>query len=105
MNKRSLKKSAVALKKEIEKLKGKNHEVEEFSMSISEVLSKAINSEIEEALDLSEVPGKYFFEEGGLNLYEQLSKAYFDFRFEVTGGMTKSRRKILDIIEKAQKGC
>lgn len=54
--------------------------------SLKEIILKSKQQKIKEPLDFSNVPGAYFFNEGNLAKYRDLSKCYSTFKLEVTGG-------------------
>lgn len=64
--------------------------------SPSDIIMLALAERITQPIDLPDIPGGYFFNEGNLRKYPDLERAYSKFAVEASGGIPSELQKILD---------
>lgn len=71
-----------------------DEEAKQLKFALTELLEGVQSGRTVGPLDWREIPGDYYFNEGGLRKYRDLETAYADFKIELTGGESPVLREL-----------
>lgn len=63
-------------------------------------LEKAQKGKVNAPIAKSRIPGAYLFSEGELREYPDLERAYVHFRMQISGGLSRKQKAVLDNMRK-----
>lgn len=104
MNKTLLKQKAEALEAILLKYASSDEEAKKVLNGVRPLLQRAKEKTIDSPLEIREVPGGYFFDEGSLRKYRDLEHAYSEFCIEITGGAPSALMKFSERRKKMDEG-
>ena len=94
MNIEKLKEKALKLRAAIDALKAQDPAAAKLAVELEPLLVLAETGQIRTPMEWRDIPGRYLFTEEGLQQYAALEHAFAEFKIELTGGESPTRRRL-----------
>jgi hypothetical protein len=94
MNIELLKESTEVLEQILLKYSTTDKEAAALLFSLDKLLNDVKQEKVTTPLEWRDIPGTYFFTEGGLRQYSDLEKSFSEFKIQITGGESSVLRNL-----------